>query len=767
MWSGPFKMLRYLLVSLFLATWALSSALSHQAPGKVDFRRDVQPLFKQFCIECHGPSQQMHGFRLDRRRDAMRGGAIVVITPGNSGSSRLYHKLMGNKYGPQMPPAGPLTDEQVSVIKAWIDQGAEWPDDLSGDTPPSPPDLKATRILAALRDGDKQAFETLASKEPKVGNLKGPGGTTPLMQAALYGDVESVRFLLANGADPNIRNEAGATALMWAVDDFEKTRLLLERGADVNARSDDGRTPLLIAAGMLGNKAVVKFLLDRGANLSAKSPTTIGYSTPLSEAARGGDNELLRVLIERGADVKGAGFQPLANANRVECAECLETLMERTDRGTLTIAATVLSPPLGDARAVETLLKRGADPNAREPKGHTILMLAASSDAIPVETVKSLIERGADLNAKSPEGKTALDFAKLRGPNAVADLLVKAGAKEGAPLTKAGAPTATASLSNAVLNPKPAGSIRAALERSIPLLQKTDVVFMQKAGCVSCHHNNLTAMTVATALKNGLSVDKQIARDQRKKVVAYIENWRERALQGVGIPGEAGTSSYILMGLAAENYPPDAATDALARYLESQQWADGRWRIFGHRPPISSGDIQVTAASLRSLQVYGLKAQRAKYERAVKRAAGWLATAQPQTTQERSFQLLGLGWAGLKADKEIIRKAAGDLLREQRADGGWAQLPSLASDAYATGQALVALKQAGALSVTDAAYKRGIEYLLKTQFEDGSWYVKSRAIPIQPFFESGFPHGQDQWISAAASNWAAMALALTVAPQKE
>jgi hypothetical protein len=79
----------------------------------------------------------------------------------------------------------------------------------------------------------------------------------------------------------------------------------------------------------------------------------------------------------------------------------------------------------------------------------------------------------------------------------------------------------------------------------------------------------------------------------------------------------------------------------------------------------------------------------------------------------------------------------------------------------------VALKQAGALSVTDAAYKGGIEYLLKTQFEDGSWYVKSRAIPIQPFFESGFPHGQDQWISAAASNWAAMALALTVAPQKE
>ena len=76
----------------------------------------------------------------------------------------------------------------------------------------------------------------------------------------------------------------------------------------------------------------------------------------------------------------------------------------------------------------------------------------------------------------------------------------------------------------------------------------------------------------------------------------------------------------------------------------------------------------------------------------------------------------------------------------------------------------MALKEAGALPVTDKAYKRGIEFLLKTQLEDGSWYVKSRSIPFQPYFESGFPHGHDQWISAAASNWATMALALSIGP---
>jgi squalene cyclase len=143
-----------------------------------------------------------------------------------------------------------------------------------------------------------------------------------------------------------------------------------------------------------------------------------------------------------------------------------------------------------------------------------------------------------------------------------------------------------------------------------------------------------------------------------------------------------------------------------------------------------------------------------------------LMKAHPVTTEDRAFQLLGLGWAGVKGNNEIIKKAVRNLLAEQRSDGGWSQLASLASDAYATGQALVALKEAGALPVTDPAYKRGIEFLLRTQLEDGSWYVKSRSIPFQPFFESGFPHGSDQWISAAASNWATMALAMSITPQK-
>jgi hypothetical protein len=293
-------------------------------------------------------------------------------------------------------------------------------------------------------------------------------------------------------------------------------------------------------------------------------------------------------------------------------------------------------------------------------------------------------------------------------------------------------------------------------------LQKADAIFLEKGGCVSCHHNTFTSMTVSMARKRGFRVDEQEARDQQIKIGAYIETWRERALQGAGIPGESSAISYILVGLAAANYPPDAATDALARFLKSQQRPNGGWRAFGHRPPMAPGDIQATAASLRSLQVYGPKAQRAKYGEAIKRATAWLLKAQPKNTDDRVFQLFGLAWAGVKPDHEIIKRGVRELLAQQRADGGWSQLPTLTSDAYATGQVLLALRQTGDMRVTDPAYKRGIEFLLRTQLEDGSWYIRSRSVPLQPYFEGGFPHGNEQWISAAGTNWAAMALADTL-----
>src|SRR5262247_2935554 len=121
---SPFR-----LAALLVA--ATASVVSAQPVGKIDFRRDVQPIFREQCYSCHGPEQQMNGFRLDRRADALRGGSQSVIGPGNADGSRLYHRLIGTQFGTRMPPTGPLTADQVVLIKSWIDQGAEWPDELS------------------------------------------------------------------------------------------------------------------------------------------------------------------------------------------------------------------------------------------------------------------------------------------------------------------------------------------------------------------------------------------------------------------------------------------------------------------------------------------------------------------------------------------------------------------------------------------------------------------------------------------------------------
>jgi hypothetical protein len=132
------------------STSILIAPLYAQTPAKVDFQRDVQPIFQANGIGCHGPKMQKNNFRLDRRADAMRGGTVAVIGPGNSAGSRLYLRLIGSEFGHQMPPTGLLPTKQINIIKAWIDQGAEWPDDASGEVSLPPPDPGATRIMEAL-----------------------------------------------------------------------------------------------------------------------------------------------------------------------------------------------------------------------------------------------------------------------------------------------------------------------------------------------------------------------------------------------------------------------------------------------------------------------------------------------------------------------------------------------------------------------------------------------------------------------------------------
>ncbi len=163
------------------------TSVAQPASTVVDFVRDVQPILRQSCYGCHGPSQQMNGFRLDRRRDAMRGGTATQIGPGNSEGSRLYLRLIGDEFGQQMPPTGALAPPQVATIKAWIDQGAPWPDEASGDVVSAPADPGATRLMSAIRDGDLRAARAQIKAQPEAVTRRGPHGATALICGAVRG----------------------------------------------------------------------------------------------------------------------------------------------------------------------------------------------------------------------------------------------------------------------------------------------------------------------------------------------------------------------------------------------------------------------------------------------------------------------------------------------------------------------------------------------------------------------------------------------------
>lgn len=303
-------------------------------------------------------------------------------------------------------------------------------------------------------------------------------------------------------------------------------------------------------------------------------------------------------------------------------------------------------------------------------------------------------------------------------------------------------------------------TIRGAVERSLPLLEKTGPIFFEKAGGISCHNQSLPAMAMRLARDKGFSLDEKASRAHVKNAAAFWGPLTEDHFQLEDVPGDTATIGYTLMGLAADEHAADKMTDAFVLWTAATQRLDGSWRDHLHRPPIEYSPVTATALGVRTLQLYGPAAKGDEFGDRIARARAWIGEAEARNTEERAFRLLGLEWAA--GTKNAVRKAAEDLLRSQRADGGWAQLPGLPSDAYATGQALYALHTAGGMQAGAKDYRRGLGYLLRTQLDDGSWHVATRSFPFQPYFESGFPHGPDQWISAAGTSWAVMALTLAV-----
>jgi uncharacterized membrane protein len=119
---------------------AINERRLHQASEsadkkKVDFIKDIQPIFKARCYECHSAEKDLASLRLDSKEAAFKGGdSGKVIIPGKSQDSLLVQRISGSESGLRMPPGKPLTEGEIKLIRDWIDQGAKWPDRAGGTT---------------------------------------------------------------------------------------------------------------------------------------------------------------------------------------------------------------------------------------------------------------------------------------------------------------------------------------------------------------------------------------------------------------------------------------------------------------------------------------------------------------------------------------------------------------------------------------------------------------------------------------------------------
>ena len=579
-----------------------------------------------------------------------------------------------------------------------------WPrtDRADGPRQDAPP---ASALAAAIRDADAEAVGKLIEAGADV-NARDAEGNTPLILAAFYAGPRCVELLLEKGADPNAANRSGVTALVRAATDYEKARLLVDAGAKVGVRTADlGNTPLILAARRAGNSRTVRLLLGHGAGAAERNATGI---SPIMAGAAGGDLGTVRLLLDAGARAgdfpetshsraatRAAGYRtPLMWAAFNNDVPVVRLLLER---GADPNQTTDYGSPLSQAcwsdsvEAARVLIDSGAKVNARDAfADFTPLHWAAGSEALRPDLVELLLAGGADPNAAGggpvdafeTEPQTPRLIAARRGHSAIVEVLAGAGAAE-------------PPRPEAVITPHPSppgepdgSTVIAASEKALAALQVTAsssrAAFLShatKQDCISCHQQYLPMAATGHARNRSVRFDQAAAGELINVVITNKSrhDTHELIAQAVFHPDSAHGFGYELLGLSAESVPPSSLTDGVVHHLVTTQAPDGRWRTGIPRPPIESSDVTATALAVRGLKAYGWPGRREEFTASTERARRWLQAVEPQRNEEVCFQLLGLRWAGEPAG--AMTALIGTLRRQQRNDGGWAQLPTLGSDA--------------------------------------------------------------------------------------
>lgn len=302
--------------------------------------------------------------------------------------------------------------------------------------------------------------------------------------------------------------------------------------------------------------------------------------------------------------------------------------------------------------------------------------------------------------------------------------------------------------------------IREAATKAVAVLQNSQKSWPSKQSCFSCHQQVLPALAFRAAREHGIPVDEPAAHAAAAYAFGFYANL-DRAVQYTHVIDPSLDDGWGLVAAEAAGVPPSLVTAVYARLIASRQEADGHWETVDERPPQSYSPFTATAVSMAAIRSYGHANRRVETEARVLRARAWLLSHTPRNTEERTFQIFGACISG--HDPAVLGKLVRDLEATQQPDGGWASLDGRASDAYSTGEALWALHNAAGVPTSDASWRRGIDYLLRTQAKDGSWHVASRLHPpapvSPPYFETGHPYGHDQFISSMAESWAVVVLA--------
>jgi len=301
----------------------------------------------------------------------------------------------------------------------------------------------------------------------------------------------------------------------------------------------------------------------------------------------------------------------------------------------------------------------------------------------------------------------------------------------------------------------------ATIERGLDFLVKDALAWKTEHNCVSCHHAGLVICALEEAKQFGHAVD--------EPVLAELTKWIATSGDGkfsLERPAEAPYAAspkaiYFSLALGANPQPTAEAqegTKLLLKTVRSEQTQNGSWSTWPKtRPPIfGSSDESLTELAILALLPAAANGDM-ESQAARDKAVSWL-TERTTDSELQSLSLRLVIWSRLARPAAECETLARQIQDRQNADGGWSQTKDLASDAWATGQALYALAHAG-LTPENSSVARGQKFLITTQHEDGSWTMTSR--PTEP---GGKGSNSLIPITGGGSSWAVMGLVRSAGP---